>query len=247
MPLIGTNPPCLRQNRMSEHHLQTALAQLRIPAGRRYQSIRPAEGRFIHDLVQDRQISDSLEIGLADGYSATCILTAHADTGGTHTAIDVFQSELFEQNGLRNLEILGYHDRLNFIESYSHYALPSLHQQGATFDFAFIDGGHLFEQVFLDFYYVDLMLRPGGMVLLHDAWMRSTQTVASFIRRNRPNYRRVRKTDRNLILFEKQAHAEEKPFYYFREFYTLRGLFSQPFVVWLIKSGNIHRLFPRED
>ena len=40
-------------------------------------------------------------------------------------------------------------------------------------------------------------------MLFHDAWMRGTQLVASFIRRNRKDYRQMRCPVKNMILFQK--------------------------------------------
>ncbi|MGF1559026.1 MAG: hypothetical protein ACFCUL_08055, partial [Flavobacteriaceae bacterium] len=51
-------------------------------------------------------------------------------------------------------------------------------------DFAFIDGGHKFDDIFIDFYYIDLLLNIEGYVLFHDSWMRSTQHVISWIKNN---------------------------------------------------------------
>ncbi|REJ94624.1 MAG: class I SAM-dependent methyltransferase [Planctomycetota bacterium] len=228
---------------MAAAKLHALLEQIHIPAERRFHSVSAAEGEFMFHWVEQHQLRETLEIGLAFAYSAICIMAGHAAGQGTHTCIDAFQECEYQNQGLKNVEAVGFHERLEFVPEYSHHALPNLDQQGRRFDFAFIDAGHRFDQVFLDFYYVDQLLRPGGYVLFHDAWMRSTQMVASFIRRNRRDYTRIRKTERNLILFQKTGQADERDWDHFREFYTLRGFFSHRVVRWLIRSNWANRFF----
>jgi predicted O-methyltransferase YrrM len=211
------------------------LDRIDIPPGQRFVSISKAEGKFIEDWVRDHGLSRTLEIGLGYGASAACILAAH---GGTHIAIDPYQQENYQNAALRNLEALGFRDRLTLYEDFSHNVLPTLHAQKQKYDFVFIDGDHRFDSIFVDFYYADLLLAQGGYILLHDAWMRSTQLIAAYIRRNRANYKQHRWAGLNLILFQKSGRARSE-WHDFREFYTLRGLISYPLI------RLIMRLFSR--
>ena len=216
---------------------EALLAKLEIPASNRYVSVRPEEGRFMRDWIEQHQLTRSLEVGFAYGASAAWIMSGHAHQ---HTCMDPMQDGPFENAGLKNLERLGYSDRLDFHAGYSHTILPELLANQRRFDFAFIDGAHWFDSIMLDFYYIDLMLDPGGYILLHDAWMRGTQLVASYVRGNRSDYRRVRTPLRNLILLQKTGE-DQRPWHHFREFYTTRGLFSHRFVVWLLNRGWLQR------
>ena len=210
------------------------LETITIPSEDRCTSVRPAEAEFIHRWIKDHRLSKTLEVGLAYGASAASIMAAHESE---HTCMDPFQ-DWFDNLGLENLRLLGFGDRLDFHPGYSHDVLPRLHAEQKIYDFAFIDGGHLFDQVFVDFYHVDLLLELGGYVVLHDTWMRSTQMVASFIRKNRPDYQRLRTPVRNLILLQKrEGSKDERPWYHFREFYTRRSWLSQRFVTMLIRRG----------
>ncbi len=216
--------------------LLEVLGKIQIPAERRFVSVRRAESDFMHQWVKDHRLSRTLEVGLAYGISAISIMSAHE---GLHTCMDPFQDQ-YDNLGQRNIESLGFHERLIFHPDFSHNVLPRLHAEKHTYDFAFIDGAHLFDGVFLDFYYVDLLLEDGGYVLFHDAWMRGTQLVASFVKKNRRDYQRIRSPVRNLILFQKIAH-DQRPWHHFREFYTWKSFFSHKAIVCLIKRGILQK------
>ena len=68
--------------------------------------------------------------------------------------------------GVRNVERAGFTERHTLVESFDYIALPKLLQEGARFDFAFIDGMHLFDYTLLDFFFVDVMLDVGGWVVV---------------------------------------------------------------------------------
>jgi predicted O-methyltransferase YrrM len=212
------------------------LGRIEVPAESRYVSVRRSEGEFMHQWVKDHRLSRTLEVGLAYGVSAACILSAHE---GPHTCMDPFQAD-FDNLGLRNVESLGFGGRLSFHLDFSHNVLARLHAEKRRYDFAFIDGAHLFDGIFVDFYFVDLLLDEGGYVLFHDAWMRSTQLVASFVKRNRKDYRRIRSPVGNLILFQKTAHVE-RPWHHFREFYTWKSFLSHRAIVWMLKRGILQK------
>ena len=140
-------------------------------------------------------------MGFGYARSAAYIMSA---TGSPHVAMDPFQAS-YNHLGLKNAERLGLLPLLDFRHDYSHNALPQLVRENRRFDFIFIDGDHKYDGILVDFYYSDLLMEHGGYVLLHDTWMRSTQLVTSFIRRNKRNYRSVKTPLRNLALFQKQG------------------------------------------
>ena len=64
-----------------------------------------------------------------------------------------------------------------------------LNQRGAgSVGLIFIDGGHLFENVMVDFYLADQLCCVGGFIVLDDAWYPAIETAINYIIRNRPNY-----------------------------------------------------------
>jgi predicted O-methyltransferase YrrM len=215
--------------------------RIQIPAANRYVSVRPVEGAFMHQWVKEHGLSRTLEVGLAYGASASCIMSAHQ---GSHTCMDPFQ-ERWDNLGLANLATLGYRERLDFHPGFSHDVLPQLLAAKRSFDFAFIDGNHLYDAIFVDFFYVDLLLQDQGYVLFHDAWMRGTQLVASFIKRNRKDYRRVRCPVKNLILFQKIGQ-DRRISQHFHEFYTWKSFFSHRVISWMIRRGILQKLFAKK-
>ena len=57
---------------------------------------------------------------------------------------------------------------MEFYPQFSGLVLPKLVSEGRQFDFAFIDGDHHFDGVFVDLFYVDQLLKPGGVVVFDD-------------------------------------------------------------------------------
>jgi hypothetical protein len=51
-------------------------------------------------------------------------------------------------------------------------------------DAAFIDGSHLFHNVFVDLFYLGMIVRPGGLVILDDYWLPGVATAARYFETN---------------------------------------------------------------
>ncbi|MDB5048229.1 MAG: O-methyltransferase, family 3 [Fibrobacteres bacterium] len=194
---------------------------LEIPAGDRGTAVSKAEAEFMHALVAGLKPRATLEVGMGYGCSAAFIISA---ARVPHYAMDPMQAD-YHHLGLKNLRKLGLDSHLRFFPDYSHTALPRLLSEGVKVDFAFIDGGHRFDDIFIDFYYADLILERGGHILLHDAWMRSTQTVASWVRRNKTGYEAVPTPLKNLILLRKTGE-DVRAWNHFRGFATWKSLLS---------------------
>lgn len=185
-----------------------------IPAHDRDTSVRKIEAEFLRAFVRNHRITRTLEIGFAYGYSAAYIMDA---TGSDHVVIDPNQSR-YEDQGLKNIAALGFAERCHLMRMPSHSALPILLSEGKKVQFIFVDGGHRYDQIFIDWYYCDLLLEVGGFIVFHDRWMRSTQMVTNFIRTNRDNYKEVRVPLGNLVVFEKISEKDTRTWDHFREF-----------------------------
>lgn len=203
-----------------------------IPEQRKSSPVKPAEAAFIYEWLRKHGLRRTLEVGFGFGRSAVYIMSA---TGSPHVAIDPFQAN-YDGLGLQNAERLGLLPLLDLRHDYSHNALPQLLRENRRFEFIFIDGDHKYDAILVDFYFSDLLLDQGGYLMLHDTWMRSTQLVLSFIKRNKKNYHYVRTPLRNLTLFEKQGE-DTRDWLFFREFYTARSALRYPILVWL-NSGR---------
>jgi len=61
---------------------------------------------------------------------------------------------------------------IDFRAEPSEMLLPRLVEQGVQVDLAFIDGLHRFDQVMVEFFYVNQLLRPGAAVSTARSGMR---------------------------------------------------------------------------
>ena len=151
------------------------------------------EGRFLEHIVSDLKPEVSLEIGLAYAISTLFICKGlEAVRKPRHIVIDPnqfksspLQQVSFEGVGLLNLRRAGYEHMIEFHDAPSYLALPMLVRSDVKIDFAFIDGWHTFDFASLDFFYVDLLLRPGGIVVIDDTHFPSVWKLCRYIVKNR--------------------------------------------------------------
>lgn len=147
-------------------------------------SVDRATGEALRDLAIAEGARRTIEVGLALGLSALFLCQAVRERGGRHVAIDPFQDESWRGVGLRTLSDAGVADIVEVVEEESQLALPRLLSEGREFDFAFIDGDHRFEGVFLDLYYMTRLVQPGGLVVVDDMWMPSVRMAVAYVERN---------------------------------------------------------------
>jgi hypothetical protein len=124
----------------------------------------------------------TLEIGLGYGVSAAVTLA----TGLVDRHLVLAYDGNAERTELAR-KIASSQDRSGALEirmGLSQDLLPGLVQSGAMFDLALVDGGHRFDDVFVDTYYVARLLRPGGYMVLDDTWMPSIRHVVAWLRTN---------------------------------------------------------------
>jgi predicted O-methyltransferase YrrM len=147
-------------------------------------SIEARLGEALRELAIVEGASHTIEVGLALGMSALFLCQAVLERGGRHTAIDPFQRESWNGAGLRTLREAGVEDLVEVIEEESQLALPLLVSEGREFDFAFVDGDHRFEGVFLDLYYMTRLVKRDGLVVVDDMWMPAVRTAVAYVERN---------------------------------------------------------------
>lgn len=131
----------------------------------------PERGDFLMEVCRTQHPVATLEVGLAWGLSTLHIFQALAENGVAaphHVIMDPFQSSIFHNAALRELRELGLERSVEFYPQPSGLVLPRLVSERRQFDLAFIDGDHRFESVFVDFFYVDQLLKPGGVVVFDD-------------------------------------------------------------------------------
>jgi predicted O-methyltransferase YrrM len=128
-----------------------------------------------------------IEVGMAFGVASLAIATAldAAGRGGQLISIDPNQSRHWRNIGVLNLRRSGFDEHHRLIERADYLALPELVSQRQSIQFAYIDGWHTFDHTLLDFFYIDKMLDPGGVVAFNDCAMPSVRRVMSFVTAHR--------------------------------------------------------------
>src|SRR4051812_28356220 len=163
-----------------------------------HSAISASEGRFLQTFVRQVDPTVSLEVGLAYGVSALFICDSLRVREGTkHIAIDPTQHDTIDPTqhrtsrgdswggiGIANLRRAGYADIVQLIEKPSYRALAELESSGQRIDVAFIDGWHTFDFVLLDFFFIDRMLKIGGVVAFDDASFPAIRKVCRFVKTN---------------------------------------------------------------
>lgn len=199
------------------------------------------ECQLLYRQVEAVTATSALEIGMAYGIATLALadaLNASAETPAL-VSIDPHQRDQWNGVALGQLERAGFAHFCELIEESSQLALPRLVGRGFRADLVLIDGWHTFDHCLVDFFFVDLVLRPGGVVVLDDTWMPGLQAVAEFVLRNRayavvdsipfPLGRRARlrrAVRRGRLALPSRAvalrkeHDDDRPWYHFAPFPT---------------------------
>ena len=140
----------------------------------------------LRDLIAEADAHVVIEIGLAYGSSALAIAEALAglephDT--KHLIIDAYQDR-FHNVGWEAIESAGLGDLCTLFAERSQLALPSMVADGVVADAAFVDGSHIFHNVFVDLYFLRELVRPGGMIILDDCQWPSVATAVRYFEVN---------------------------------------------------------------
>jgi cephalosporin hydroxylase len=132
----------------------------------------------------------TLEVGLSVGGSALVFAASHRDLGtaaaAQHVAIDPYQSTTWDDAALVSLEAAGLRGYVDFRSAPSALELAALVRTGYQAGLAYVDGSHLFEDVFVDAYFVTRLLALGGVVAFDDCADPHVAKVIAFLRSNGP-------------------------------------------------------------
>lgn len=190
-------------------------------------SIPAAEGSCLSKWVASEKAGSAIEIGLAYGYSTLHIgegllLGGSADL--KHTIIDPYQtqSDKYANVGLDTLAKAGLGDMVEFFGEGSEVVLPRLLSQGRIFDFAFIDGNHLFDHVFIDLSYLGKLVKQGGIIFLDDYDKPAIRKAASFFVKNLEwtieEHGQDDKSNREWLVMRTAAKGDERQWFSFVDF-----------------------------
>jgi len=149
-------------------------------------SLPSADCDVLRDLLVAEGVEVVVEIGLAYGSSALAVASALVAAGRPrqrHLIIDAYQDQ-FRDVGWQALVDAGFADLCSLVRERSQLALPRLVSEGLVADAAFVDGSHIFHNVFVDLYYLREIVRPGGLIVLDDCDWASVATAVRYFERN---------------------------------------------------------------
>jgi predicted O-methyltransferase YrrM len=138
----------------------------------------------LRDLLISERARVVIEIGLAYGSSALAIGEALASQqNARHLVIDAFQDN-FKNAGWDAITEAGLDRMCTLLAERSQLALPRLATEGFVADAAFVDGSHIFHNVFVDLYFLREVVRPGGLIVLDDCEWPSVATALRYFEIN---------------------------------------------------------------
>lgn len=147
------------------------------------------EGEFFQELISQCKPTVTLEVGLAFGVSSLYICDALEKKPDTrHIVIDPWQYDArwWGGIGIHNIREAGYGSIVEFFDIPSYQALPRLEKEKREIEFAFVDGMHTFDYCFTDFFYIDKILKVGGLIAFDDANIPSIRKLCRYIVTNHP-------------------------------------------------------------
>jgi predicted O-methyltransferase YrrM len=146
-------------------------------------AITAQEGEALRDWVRREGATHTIEIGLGHGLSALFICEALLEGGNPdarHAVLDPNQQTWYADSGLQALADAGLLQMVDHHAEESQITLPRFISEGRVFDFAFVDGNHRFDRVFLDLIYLGRLVRRGGIIMVDDYQLPSIRRAASF-------------------------------------------------------------------
>lgn len=141
---------------------------------------------LIERMIASCGATSAVEVGMAFGISTLAIAGALSRQPGARlVSLDPHQSTGWKGAGLHLIQRAGLGSVVELIEEPSQLALPRLAAAKERFGFAFIDGWHTFDHTLVDFFFIDMLLSPGGIVMLDDVGYPAIDGVVRFILANR--------------------------------------------------------------
>jgi len=152
-------------------------------------SIPTKEAEALSKWVVREKAVNTIEIGLAYGFSTLYIcqgLLLNKKRNSKHAVIDAWQTQKnkFARIGLNTLAKAGLKKKIEFYNEKSQIALPRLLNEKRQFDFAFVDGCHLCDYVFVDLFYLGQLVKKGGIIFIDDYNLPGIKKAANFYIKN---------------------------------------------------------------
>jgi predicted O-methyltransferase YrrM len=140
----------------------------------------------LRDLLIAEQARVVIEIGLAYGSSALAIGEALVSQGTSDVKlviIDAYQHH-FRNGGGEAINAAGLSEVCTLVTDRSQLVLPGLVSEGFVADAAFVDGSHIFHNLFVDLYFLRELVRPSGLIIMDDCQWQSVATAVGYFEVN---------------------------------------------------------------
>jgi len=152
-------------------------------------SITTAEGESLKKWTAKEKTVNTIEVGLAFGLSALHIcegLLLNKGANPKHTVIDAWQTQKdkYANFGLDILSKAGLDKIIEFHGEKSQIILPRFLDKNRQFDFAFVDGCHLFDCVFTDLFYLGQLVKKNGIIFIDDYDKPAIRKATTFFIKN---------------------------------------------------------------
>jgi len=172
-------------------------------------SISFREGDYIKKTIEKNDFKKCLEVGFANGISAVYILM---NKNTTLTSIDPFQKPQWKSEGSKLLKKLDLNKNHKLIEKKSYEALPELLKKegDGAFDFIFIDGWHTFDYTLVDFFYSDLLLKIGGIIIIDDALHAGVAKCVNYIDSNYSSFYKKLESHKTIASYKKMKNDDRE-------------------------------------
>ena len=174
---------------------------------------------YLLELGLERRPARVLEIGLGWGFSAAGI--QHLGCVQRHVIVELEAGSARACQGERNARAaVTRPGSLEIIWGDSHVVLPQLCAGSERFDLIFLDGGHRYDDVFVDFHFARRLISPSGNIVFDDTWLPSIQTVVSWVETNLSDQwqRLPAPPDLSLAAFEARGASDQRRWDHFVPF-----------------------------
>jgi predicted O-methyltransferase YrrM len=147
-------------------------------------------GKYISNTIINNNYKNCLEIGMGFGIPAFYILS---NQNTQLISIDENQKKKLNNFGIKLLKEFNFDKRHDCYYSKSYEALPEILKKNGEeyFDFIYLDGWDQFDKSLVDFFYLNKLLRTGGIIIINDALHKGVEKSLKYIENNYKLYSKL--------------------------------------------------------
>jgi predicted O-methyltransferase YrrM len=183
--LVGSRRERLRAHRQQLYGAGHVPDESGEPVSLHPHSLPQVDADGVCALAESEGVRSTLEVGAGLGMGTLAVCEALLAVGAADARNTLVDPNAFGGDaGVRTVREAGVEDLVERVRERSQIALPRLLSDRREFDFALVDGGHRFEDVFLDLVYAGELLRPSAVLVVDDLWMPAIRLAVSYLERN---------------------------------------------------------------